>query len=174
MSKRERDRLAIMAGVKRKELTLVQASDLLEVCYRQTKRIWQRYQDQGDAGLVHRRRGQPSPRCKPDAVRVAVLELSGQPVRRPGHDCRPTGWPRTADAVWPSDTPVGREVDLGSEPASQRASGTDERCAARPVGAADAPAPEGCPGSAPPSFQRSLLGRLRFGPPVRAGKTLHS
>jgi homeodomain-containing protein len=78
MSKGERDRLAIMAGVKRKELTLVQASDLLEVCYRQTKRIWRRYQDQGDAGLVHRLRGQPSPRRKPDAVRAAVLELYAQ------------------------------------------------------------------------------------------------
>src|SRR5262245_10952825 len=78
MSKRERDRLAILAGVKRKELTLVQASQVLALSYRQTKRVWRRYQDQGDAGLVHRLRGQPSLRRKPDAVRAAVLELSAE------------------------------------------------------------------------------------------------
>jgi hypothetical protein len=75
MSKRERDRLAIMAGVKRKELTLVQASEVLELCSRQTKRVWRRYQDEGDAGLVHRLRGKPSARRKPSAVRAAVLAL---------------------------------------------------------------------------------------------------
>ena len=78
MSQQERDRLAIMAGVKRQELTLVQAGDLLDLSYRQTKRVWRRYQDEGDAGLVHRLRGQPSPRRKPDAVRRAVLELYEQ------------------------------------------------------------------------------------------------
>ena len=78
MSKRERDRLAIVAGVERKELTLVQASDLLDLSYRQTKRVWRRYQEEGDAGLVHRLRGQPSLRRKPDAVRAAVLELYEQ------------------------------------------------------------------------------------------------
>ena len=78
MSKRERDRLVILAGVKRNELTLVQASEVLGLCYRQTKRVWRRYRDEGDAGLVHRRRGQPSPRRKPNAVRAAVLELYAQ------------------------------------------------------------------------------------------------
>jgi hypothetical protein len=78
MSQRERDRLAVLAGVKRGELTLVQASGLIRVCYRQTKRIWRRYQEEGDAGLVHRLRGQPSARRKPDAVRAAVLQLYEQ------------------------------------------------------------------------------------------------
>ena len=78
MSKQERDRLAIMVGVKRKELTLVQAGDVLALSYRQTKRVWRRYQDEGDAGLVHRLRGRPSPRRKPDVVRAAVRELYEQ------------------------------------------------------------------------------------------------
>jgi len=43
------------------------------VCYRQSKRIWQRYQAVGDAGLVHRLRGQPSARRKPPALRAQVL-----------------------------------------------------------------------------------------------------
>ena len=44
-----RERLKIMDEVKRKQPTWVQASELLGVCYRQTKRIWRRYQQQGDA-----------------------------------------------------------------------------------------------------------------------------
>ena len=50
MSRKERDRMTIMVGVKREELTQVQAAKLLDLSYRQTKRVWRRYQAQGDAG----------------------------------------------------------------------------------------------------------------------------
>lgn len=73
MSRKERGRLTIMAGIKQKALTLVQASELMGVCYRQSKRIWKRYQTDGDAGLVHRLRGQPSARRKPPELRVQAL-----------------------------------------------------------------------------------------------------
>ena len=73
MSRKERERMTIMAGVKEQELTLVQAAELMGVCYRQSKRIWRRYQDEGDAGLVHRLRGKPSVRRKPPALRAQVL-----------------------------------------------------------------------------------------------------
>ena len=73
MSRKERNRLTILTGVREKELTLVQAAGLMGVGYRQSKRIWRRYQDQGDAGLVHRLRGQPSARRKPPALRAQVL-----------------------------------------------------------------------------------------------------
>jgi hypothetical protein len=73
MSRKERNRLTIMAGVKALKLTLVAAAGLMGVCYRQGKRIWQRYQAAGDAGLVHRLRGQPSARRKPPALRAQVL-----------------------------------------------------------------------------------------------------
>jgi hypothetical protein len=43
MSRKERERLTIMAGVKQEELTLVQAAGLMGVGYRQSKRIWRRY-----------------------------------------------------------------------------------------------------------------------------------
>ena len=62
MSRKERERLTIMAGVKQQGLTLVQAAELMAVGYRQSKRIWRRYQDDGDAGLVHRLRGPPGAR----------------------------------------------------------------------------------------------------------------
>jgi len=64
-----------MAGVKRGELTLVQAAELMGVSYRQSKRIWKRYQAQGDAGLVHGLRGKPSARRKPPELRAQVLAL---------------------------------------------------------------------------------------------------
>ena len=78
MSRKERDRMTIMAGVKRQELTLVQAGELMGVCYRQTKRVWRRYQDEGDAGLVHRLRGKPSARRKPPELRAQVLARYAQ------------------------------------------------------------------------------------------------
>jgi hypothetical protein len=41
--------------------------------YRQAKRVWQRYQAHGDAGLVHRSRGQPSGRRTAPEVQERVL-----------------------------------------------------------------------------------------------------
>jgi len=73
MSRKERARLTVLVGVKGQELTLVQAAELMGVCYRQSKRIWQRYQAEGDAGLVHRLRGQASARRKPAALRTQIL-----------------------------------------------------------------------------------------------------
>ena len=73
MSRQERGRLTVMVGVKQQELTLVQAAALMRVSYRQSKRIWRRYQEAGDAGLVHRLRGQPSVRRKPAELRTRAL-----------------------------------------------------------------------------------------------------
>ena len=73
MSRKERDRLTIMAGIKTGELTLVAAAPVLGLSYRQTRRVWRRYEAQGDAGLVHRSRGRPSLRRKPSKLRARVL-----------------------------------------------------------------------------------------------------
>jgi transposase len=75
MSRQERKRMTVMAGVTAAALTLVQAAELMGVGYRQSKRIWKRYQADGDAGLVHRLRGQPSARRKPAALRTQALAL---------------------------------------------------------------------------------------------------
>ena len=73
MSREERRRLALLAQVKSGELKLVTAGEVMGVTYRQAKRVWQRYRVEGDAGLVHRSRGRPSPRRKPAALRQRVL-----------------------------------------------------------------------------------------------------
>jgi hypothetical protein len=73
MSRKERKRLAVLAQVKRGELKLVTAGAVMALSYRQAKRVWQRYGVEGDAGLVHRSRGRPSPRRKPPELRQRVL-----------------------------------------------------------------------------------------------------
>jgi transposase len=73
MSRKERNRITVMAGVKSGELTQVQAAELMGLGYRQAKRVWRRYQDEGDAGLVHRLRGRRGLRGKPPALRAQVL-----------------------------------------------------------------------------------------------------
>jgi len=78
MSRKERERITVMVGVKTNELSQVQASELLGLSYRQAKRIWRRYQAEGDAGLVHRLRGKPGLRCKPAALRTEVLKLCAE------------------------------------------------------------------------------------------------
>jgi hypothetical protein len=73
MSRKERNRLTVLAGVKQREIKLVQAAGLLGLSYRQTKRVWRRYRAQGDAGLVHRLRGRPSSRRIAPEVRAKIL-----------------------------------------------------------------------------------------------------
>lgn len=74
MSLRERDRLEVMGRVKRGELTVVQASGLLALSLRQTRRVWKSFKADGANGLVHRLRGRASNRRFPEAVRARVLK----------------------------------------------------------------------------------------------------
>jgi transposase len=73
MSRKERDRLSVMVQVKQGKLSLVEASEVLGLCYRQARRIWRRYRQQGDGGLVHRLRGRASSRRIVPAVRARIL-----------------------------------------------------------------------------------------------------
>ena len=57
MSKRELGRVEVLARVRSKQLRLVDAARLMHVCYRQAKRLWKRYGQEGAAGLKHRNAG---------------------------------------------------------------------------------------------------------------------
>ena len=57
MSKGELGRVEVLAGVRSKRLRVVDASKLMRVSYRQAKRLWKRYREEGAAGLKHRRAG---------------------------------------------------------------------------------------------------------------------
>ena len=57
------------------ELKLVEAAKLLEVSYRQAKRLWKRYEEEGAEGLKHRSAGRSSNRAKPKRVRQRAMRL---------------------------------------------------------------------------------------------------
>jgi transposase len=57
LSRRERKRLKVLEEVKRHHLCLGEAATILRISYRQVGRIWLRYREAGDRGLVHRGRG---------------------------------------------------------------------------------------------------------------------
>jgi transposase len=75
MSRKERKRLEAFSRVKSGGMTLVEASKLLGLSYRQTKRAWSRYQSEGDAGLVHRLRGRAPNRHSPKETKQRSLAL---------------------------------------------------------------------------------------------------
>jgi molybdenum-dependent DNA-binding transcriptional regulator ModE len=73
MSQKERTRLGVMQQVKKRQLSLVAASQVLRLSYRQIKRVWRRYEQNGDGGLVHRSRGRASNRAKQGSLKERVL-----------------------------------------------------------------------------------------------------
>ena len=75
MSTQERKRLEVFSRVRVGGMTLVEASELLGLSYRQTKRIWSRYQESGDGGLVHRGRGRSSNRQSSAERKARALAL---------------------------------------------------------------------------------------------------
>ncbi len=60
MNQQERDRKALMEAVKSGHISLRAAGQRLGLSYRQTKRIWRRFQTEGDIGLIHKSRGRES------------------------------------------------------------------------------------------------------------------
>ena len=75
MSTRELRRAEVLGRVKGRTLRLVDAAKMLEVSYRQAKRLWQRYREEGGKGLQHRSAGRSSNRAKPEKFRRKVLQL---------------------------------------------------------------------------------------------------
>jgi transposase len=75
MSRRELERVAVMGRVESGDLGLGSAAEMLELSYRQTKRLWRRYREAGSAGLKHGNAGRPSNRGKPGKLRRRVLQL---------------------------------------------------------------------------------------------------
>lgn len=74
MSVKERIRLEAMCRVKRGELTVVAAAELAGLSLRQARRVWKRFKEAGDAGLVHRLRGRLSNRRLGQEIRDLVVK----------------------------------------------------------------------------------------------------
>ena len=75
MSERELGRAEVLARVKRRELRVVDAAVLMGVGYRQGKRLWKRYREEGAKGLKHRSAGRRSNRAYAQEFRQRVLRL---------------------------------------------------------------------------------------------------
>ena len=73
MSAKERERLKIFERVKRGELQQKEAAALCQLKYRHLRRLYKRYREQGDRGLVHQGRGRPSNRAHAAEFKVSVL-----------------------------------------------------------------------------------------------------
>src|SRR3989442_15757430 len=73
MSKRELGRVEVLARVRSGELRVVDAAALLRGSYRQAKRLWRRYGEEGAAGLKHGSAGRRSNRGDAEGVRQKVL-----------------------------------------------------------------------------------------------------
>lgn len=75
MSSRELNRVEVMGRVGSGDLKLNDAAVMLGLSYRQTKRLWRRYREEGSQGLKHGNVGRPSNRSKPQQLRRRVLHL---------------------------------------------------------------------------------------------------
>lgn len=78
MSERELDRAGVLARVKSGHLRVTDAAVMMRVSYRQGKRLWKRYREQGAMGLKHGNAGRRSNRAQPEKFRREVLELVRQ------------------------------------------------------------------------------------------------
>jgi len=75
MSAGELERVEVMGRVANEELKLSDAAAMLQLSYRQVKRLWRRYRQKGSKGLQHGNAGRPSNRSKPAKFRRRVLSL---------------------------------------------------------------------------------------------------
>ena len=75
MSTREMKRWAVMRRVRDRALSLGDAAVLLDLSYRQVRRIYQRFRARGHKGLVHGHVGRRSNHAHPPAVRARAVAL---------------------------------------------------------------------------------------------------
>src|ERR1700694_2838303 len=75
MSKRELNRIDVLARLDDRRLTTSAAADLMRVTQRQTHRLLKRYRDGGASAMADRRRGRPSNNRLSDVVRDHVIAL---------------------------------------------------------------------------------------------------
>lgn len=75
MSRKEVPRAGLVKAALAGKITNQEGARALRLTVRQFKRLKARFRRQGLGGLVHRRRGQPSPRRLPAAVRAQIVTL---------------------------------------------------------------------------------------------------
>jgi transposase len=86
MSRKELDRAEWMLRVHERRMTQAQAAERLGLSVRQVERLYRAYKAGGAVGLVSKKRGRPSSRRLPDALRAVAVRL----VREKYGDFGPT------------------------------------------------------------------------------------
>jgi len=76
LSKRELQRVTVMADCTQGRLTCARAAELLGISLRHCKRLKRRYRQGGEAALAHVNRGRPSSRRTPESLRRRILHLA--------------------------------------------------------------------------------------------------
>ena len=74
LSRKESNRVEVMGRVKAHSLGLREAAEMLELSYRQAKRVWGRYRDRGAKALQHGNCGRVSNRAYTVKFRAGVLK----------------------------------------------------------------------------------------------------
>ena len=87
LSTRELDRLAVLHQVSDGLISVTAGTRRVRVVVRHFRRMLRRFEEEGDASVIHRGRGHLSNRRLPAAVRAAALERAREPVF---HDFGPT------------------------------------------------------------------------------------
>ena len=75
MNRKERQRLVVLNRVKDRDLSRMAAAQVLGLSLRQMHRVYLRYLAEGDAGLLHRSRGRPSPRKVAQSEQARAMDL---------------------------------------------------------------------------------------------------
>jgi hypothetical protein len=75
VSDKELDRMQVLRDLSTKQITVSEAAGLMRLTRRQVFRLAKRYRQDGPAALISRRRGRPSNRSHPAAVRTEALAL---------------------------------------------------------------------------------------------------
>lgn len=75
MSRKERERLVVFGRVKAGELSRVEAAEALGLSLRQVHRVYVRWRENGDTGLVHASRGRSSGRRWDESEKAKALQL---------------------------------------------------------------------------------------------------
>jgi len=73
ISKKEIAAFDLLERVSRKELSLKSAASILQISYRQCKRLFKRFKSEGQNGLIHRARGRASNRAFDQQTRQSII-----------------------------------------------------------------------------------------------------
>ena len=92
MSKRELNRLEVLARLDSDRLTAQAAAELMKITPRQTYRLLRRYRDGGASAVANQRRGRPSNNRLPDVVRDHAIALVRERYADFGPTLRPRSW----------------------------------------------------------------------------------